>query len=179
MRVKDVDFDADPVSIHLPASNTKTKQERWTFLTPEVAQELKSFIKEKNLNPDAIVFPYTTSTMNRVWEVIRHKMGWVDKFEESGVSKYSVHRIRAHVKQVLSRSGGDDLAHMILGHSEGLATYDDATVEELGTDYTKAIPDLALNPHAKLKAREKKDQERDLEMAKMREEIRRLQAKIR
>ena len=45
--IKDIDFDNDPATIYIRGENTKTKTDRILFLTEEVTNQLKSWLKYK------------------------------------------------------------------------------------------------------------------------------------
>ena len=67
------------------------------------------------------------------------------------------------------------MAHVILGHAEGLATYDADNLEGMMLDYEKAIPGLTIGIHAKDKARMTNQEEKIKLMA---QEIELLKRKI-
>ena len=144
LKRKDVDLNNDVPSVHFLAENTKTKQERYSFLTPECTDLLKKFYLSKEINDNDPIFHIHLVSLQMQFHGLRKRLGNLDKYS-SGTSKLSIHRLRAYTKRQLSRNAGDDFAHLILGHAEGLGTYDGDNIQALREDYTKAIPDLTIS----------------------------------
>ena len=169
----DVDLSNDIPSVHFLAENTKTKQERYSFLTPECTDILKKYYLSEDLTPNDFIFPMSLATIQQHFFRIRKKLGNTERYL-TGTSKLSIHRFRAYTKRQLSRNSGDNFAHLILGHAEGLGTYDSDNIEALRVDYTKAIPDLTIGIHSKTKEKEKAQDE---EIKLMKQEIHLLKMK--
>ncbi len=173
LKIKDVNLRNDIPSVHFLAENTKTKQERYSFLTPEASTILQKHLLDKP-NPNELIFSFDKITLQKHFDRLRRKMGNTEKYK-TGVAKLTIHRLRAYAKKQLSRASGDDFAHVILGHSEGLATYDGDNIEGLREDYTKAVPELTIELHAKDTAKRENQSE---QIKLMRQEIDLLKMKI-
>ena len=137
----DIDWNSTPVMVNFRAGITKTKQERVSFLTPQCADELRFYIEGRY--PHELIFPMKQSALIEHMSVMRKKLGLIDRYSTQ-THKATLHRIRAFVKVQLSKAVSDDFAHVILGHSEGLETYDADNLDGMREDYTKAIPRLTL-----------------------------------
>ena len=48
IRIKDIDFDSNPVKVFVRGEYTKTKVDRIIFLTEELTQQLKSWLEYKH-----------------------------------------------------------------------------------------------------------------------------------
>ena len=143
LRKMDIDLNDNIPSVHFLAENTKTKQERYSFLTPECADILKKYYLTENIQPGEKIFPMSTAVLLQQFTNVRKRIGHTEKYT-TGTAKLSIHRLRAYTKRQLSRNVSDDFAHLILGHSVGLGTYDGDNIEALRKDYALAVPDLTI-----------------------------------
>ena len=172
LKVKDIDFRQKVPTVHFEAINTKTKQERYSFLTPEASEILQRYIEGKSY--DSKIFTIHRISLQKHFDRCRERLGLVERYATK-THKISIHRLRAYTKRELSKAVGDDMAHVILGHAEGLATYDADNLEGMMLDYEKAIPGLTIGIHAKDKARMTNQEEKIKLMA---QEIELLKRKI-
>lgn len=169
---RDIDLTKEVPSVHFLAENTKTKSERYSFLTPESRDMILKLQLSLNLehSKNDKIFPISTQSLQKHSQRMRVKLGIMDKYG-TGVSKLTIHRIRAYTKRRLSRACGDDFAHIILGHvAGGLGTYDGDVVNQLRADYIKAIPELTINLHAKDVA-QREDQSEQIKLLKQKIEL--------
>jgi integrase len=143
LRKMDVDLNNDIPSVHFLAENTKTKQERYSFLTPECGDLLKKYYLSENIAPHEEIFKINCKALQVQFHNLRKKIGHTEQYN-TGTAKLSIHRLRAYTKRQLSRNVSDDFAHLILGHAGNLATYDGDNIEGLRKDYALAVPDLTI-----------------------------------
>ena len=172
LKIKDIDFRQKIPTVHFEAANTKTKQERYSFLTPEASEILARYIEGKNY--DSKIFTIHRISLQKHFDRCRERLGLLDRYT-TGTHKISLHRFRAYTKRELSKAVGDDMGHVILGHADGLATYDADNLEGMMLDYEKAIPGLTIGIHAKDRAQK---QEQDEKIKLMAQEIELLKRKI-
>ena len=145
LRKMDIDLGNKIPSVHFLAENTKTKQERYSFLTPECADLLKKHYLSKDLAPEDRIFSFGPQSLQIHFLRIRTMLGHTEKYK-TGTAKFTIHRMRAYTKRNLSKeTSGDDFAHLILGHSGGLATYDGDTIEALREEYSQAVQSLTMS----------------------------------
>ena len=145
LRKMDIDLSNEIPSVHFLAENTKTKQERYSFLTPECADLLKKHYLSKEFSPEDEIFPFGPDALQIHFMRIRAMLGHTEKYK-TGTAKFTIHRMRAYTKRNLSKdTSGDDFAHLILGHSEGLATYDGDAIEALREEYSQAVQSLTIS----------------------------------
>lgn len=135
-----INWKSDPPSVIIPAEHTKTKQERITFLTPEVVAALQKIPKD-----DERVFPITYDAFYSHLKKIRKKLGLNAK-TASGVYHFKPHRFRGYAENKLSKTVGEEFAHAITGHGNYLGQYfaGGTTDTEAGNDYKRAIPELTI-----------------------------------
>ena len=143
LRKMDIDLSNEIPSVHFLAENTKTKQERYSFLTPECADILKKYYLSENIQPGEHIFKINCKALQVQFHNLRKRIGQTEKYT-TGTAKLSIHRLRAYTKRQLSRNVSDDFAHLILGHAGNLATYDGDNIEALRRDYALAVPDLTI-----------------------------------
>ncbi len=143
LRKMDVDISNNIASVHFLAQNTKTKQERYSFLTPECTDLLKKYYLSEDIAPEEEIFNFNCKSLQVQFHGLRKKIGHTEQYN-TGTAKLSIHRLRAYAKRQLSRNVSDDFAHLILGHSGNLATYDGDNIEALRKDYALAVPDLTI-----------------------------------
>lgn len=174
LRKMDVDISNDIASVHFLAQNTKTKQERYSFLTPECTDLLKKYYLSENIAPEQNIFPFNCKSLQVQFHGLRRKIGHTEQYN-TGTAKLSIHRLRAYTKRQLSRNVSDDFAHLILGHAGNLATYDGDNIEALRKDYALAVPDLTILEDKNTKQTNSKLEE---EMKKLKQEIFLLKMKI-
>ena len=143
LRKMDIDLSNEIPSVHFLAENTKTKQERYSFLTPECADILKKYYLSENIAQHEHIFKINCKALQVQFHNLRKRIGQTEKYA-TGTAKLSIHRLRAYTKRQLSRNVSDDFAHLILGHAGNLATYDGDNIEALRRDYALAVPDLTI-----------------------------------
>lgn len=143
LRKMDIDLNNEIPSVHFLAENTKTKQERYSFLTPECADILKKYYLSENIAPEEKIFKINCEALQVQFHSLRKKIGHTEQYS-TGTAKLSIHRLRAYTKRQLSRNVSDDYSHLILGHAGNLATYDGDNIEALRKDYALAVPDLTI-----------------------------------
>ena len=142
-----IDFDSDPIKITIPAKYTKMKQERITFATPQVKEEL---LKIKAQSKSRIVFPRSYDAFYNHLSLIRDKLGLTER-KMNGLYQFKPHRFRGFTENKLSKIIGEEYAHAITGHGNYLNQYfsGGTTDVEAGNDYKRAIQDLTIDFNGK------------------------------
>ncbi len=137
LKLSDVDFESNPVKLTL--RYTKNKQTRFTFISTEAAQCVKSWLEkreqyligasrrnaglvragicgEKNTDSD-LLFPLTDSAVNQVWENALKAAGLYSQDEQTGRNQYRIHSFRKFFISQLSMAGQKTLAEHLAGHT--------------------------------------------------------------
>lgn len=137
-----INFDVEPAQITIPAPYTKMKQERITFITPQVKAML---LKLKEQSKSKKVFPKSYDAFHRHFSNVRKKIDLVER-KSTGVYQLKPHRLRGFTENKLSKAIGEEFAHAITGHGNYLGQYfaGGTTDKEAGQDYAKAVKDLTI-----------------------------------
>ncbi len=152
LRKKDLDFTHERVMIKIPASITKTKTGRTTFISAEAHEMLKSRLKK--ITPDELIWGTTTrfrSARSSEEEAFRRmiiKIGLDDKYETTTTRKITLHSFRSYFYTRAARHD-DNFAHGIMGHTTYMATYGRLEDEDKLKIYLKIEPDLLIFDQSK------------------------------
>ncbi|MFZ2072961.1 MAG: tyrosine-type recombinase/integrase [Methanoregula sp.] len=137
LKLSDVDFESKPVKLTL--RNTKNKQTRFTFISTEAAQCVKTWLEkreqylvgasrrnaglvragicgEKDTDSD-LLFPLTDSAVNALWENALKAAGLYSQDEQTGRNQYRIHSFRKFFISQLSMAGQKTLAEHLAGHA--------------------------------------------------------------
>ena len=199
LRNCDIDFSSSPTRIHILAKNTKTKTERYAYISNEASKHLKSYILGRYIDeneykkyPNHIVFAQQkrrTEICNRKELYIRMQERLVQVLDKVGLSqkvdgqnrrKITLHLLRAFVKSVVSVQTNSDFSEWLLGHSG--STYFSIKEKEKVELYRKCEPYLTFLDYATVESVgqdfESKLQERDSQIKALRQEMESKIAKI-
>jgi len=169
LKVRDISFDKTPASVHFPAQITKTKTERYSFLTQEASEYLKKQIQNKA--PDDLVFgEINISTFRYVFHRLRIKVEMEAKYA-TGTSKLTPHRLRAYANRILTREADPAFADVILGHAKGLQTYDIGNMDQMREDYSKAEAGLTINAEMRKSSQKATNDKMQAEIDRLKMEI--------
>lgn len=172
LKISDIDFESKPVTIHLRAETTKTRQARETFLTSEATKALKDYLtgffgwKEGGSNTsiqDIIIFGRTSSgkrknnsdqfksvlfAENVLATSLRtylKKIPELNKLNENGRKMVHFHAFRKYCRTVVGDATTRDFAEVLIGHRFYLDTYYLPTNEKRRELYLKAEPYLTIS----------------------------------
>jgi hypothetical protein len=152
----DINLDANPVEIRVPASVAKNKLERYTFISPEATSALKEWLKHrdeyierKQLQCKPLVdyvhkkygktqkvtkerlFPYHEGYIGKKWNQCLVKAGFTEK-NRNGIYKYHLYTLRYYFSTQLKGKMNDEYKEFIMGHSGYLfGIYDDYFQKDL------------------------------------------------
>lgn len=130
---EDVDFSVSPVRVHLRAENTKTKEERWTFISGEAAKALKPIWEQAKSGGK--IFPMSADAAEMQMSKLRDRAGLKEKYSSS-FYKTNIHAFRAFFRTKVG-SVNKDLSEKLLGHRGYLSQYVRYSPEELAAEYAK------------------------------------------
>lgn len=139
IRNRDINFeDGSPITLHIIAENTKTKQERDAYISDEAFRELKKFIQRKykdeleNIKsryPNDLVFSSWKTdkidphgiygVLHKQFAQLLKKIEMAQRKDGQGTQrrKISFHLFRNFVKTTVSIHSSKDFSEWILGHS--------------------------------------------------------------
>ena len=148
LRKRDFDLSKERTSITIPARLTKLKIQRETYITKEAENYLLPLFKR--LGQDQLVFGSCEDISKSVgneelifWK-LRKQIGLVQKYENSGRYKISLHSFRAFCETQASNTNGMEYAHALIGHSGYLDQYYRITPEERLEKYLELEPKLTI-----------------------------------
>jgi integrase len=133
------DFEANPVTITIPARLTKTRQERLAFISKEAKKMLMAnydayFGKKKTLN-----------RYEQYFYQLRKRCGYLERYTDSINYKVNIHAMRAFFRtQSVKQNINSDIAEELIGHSGYLKTYKRIDADDLIKAYLKLEPALKI-----------------------------------
>ena len=148
LRKRDFDFTKNPALITIPASYTKTRESRETFVSSEALALVIELVKNKadsdlvfariNDNDKAV------QNEESIFQKLRRRCNFVEKYEESGRFIVNIHAFRAYFHTVASRINGTEYANALDGHTSYLGQYYRLSLEERSEMYKKLEPYLLI-----------------------------------
>lgn len=160
LSMKDIDLDSTPVKIVVRAAKSKNKQARFTFITPEAADAVRAWIRNRDtylqgsakhnqnlikagvsapVNTDSdLLFPVSDSQVNAAWETCLRKAGLYAQDAETGRNVYRIHALRKFFYSQLSMALPEKLVQYLVGHSGYLdGSYMRITPEYAAAEFLK------------------------------------------
>ena len=167
LRNCDVDFNSDPVQLHIRGEYTKTKTTRISFLTPEAKKFLLEYINYRGkADPEQLLFSaYNTGIPKTVKETQRMSkniyirlsvefiklLNIVDlaKRKETGILDKRRHCITFHscrrfTSTILEDIVGKGYHDFILGHNGYMNMYHTQKMDKIIEDYKRCYPYLTV-----------------------------------
>jgi integrase len=161
--MENVDLQADPVALHIPARIAKNKLPRTTYLTSEAAGVLREwlgyraeYLEKKRGRPeyrtpldDPRVFPFNDSAATDMFILACQKAGLHHTDRNTGKSTIRLHSCRKWFRSNLVKAGGNalDVTEKLMGHAGYLATsYVRLTEAEIQTFYRENEHHLFIFP---------------------------------
>jgi integrase len=197
LRNSDIDFSVSPTKIHIVAENTKTKRDRDMYVSDEASKELKQLLESKYHDkfeyvkqkyPTHFIFAkWKTDKIDphNVYGVLHHQFAellkkvQLDKRRDGqGVQRrnLSFHIFRDYVKSTVAIHTNSDFSEWILAHSG--STYWNVDEEVRIEEYLKCEKYLTFLDYPTVEAVsqdfEGKLEERDQEIEKLRQTIKRI-----
>lgn len=148
LRKKDFDFSKDPILITIPASYTKTRESRETFISSEAKELVLALLKGKT--DSDLVFTHVENNVRAVhneesvFQKLRQRCNILEKYEGSVRFVVNIHAFRAYFHTIASRINGTEYANALDGHSSYLGQYYRISPEERAQMYKKIEPYLLI-----------------------------------
>ncbi|MCJ8306825.1 MAG: site-specific integrase [Nitrosopumilus sp.] len=170
----------NPVRVKLYAENTKTNEERETYLSAEAVEKVKPFLE--GLKEDERIFKTTgnivddVSAEDRVFGYLREKLGYTEKYKGSVRYKIRIHGMRSYFHTKASQKHSTEYANALDGHTGYLEQYYNLTPEERAEKYKELEPELLIES-VKVESDHTKDKIIDTlreDMDKMKDEMDRI-----
>lgn len=175
LRKKDLDLTKERIMVRIPASITKTKRARTTFISKEAASFLKPRLK--HLKEDDLVFGSNENVnyarTNEIITIERtlKKAGLDQKYDSVNRRKITLHSFRAFFFTKAARVHDENYAHKLTGHSGYLMQYDRLTDDEKLSMYLELEPELLVYDHSRKSAEIERLKREKSELEKKNEEL--------
>jgi len=153
LSMDDIEMDADPVTIHIRASKTKTKVQRYTFVTNEAKAAIQAWLKVRDefvqqsakhnqnliamkksapVQTDSdLLFPVSDNQVNMAWEACLRKAGLYEKDSSTNYNVYRIHSFRAFFLSQMQLAGQRTIGEELAGH----LGYLDGSYRQVGQEY--------------------------------------------
>ena len=162
LKIADIDFNSNPVTLTIRGKNSKNGQTRFTFISTEAARCVQAWMgkrdqylagasgrvaglvragicSEKSTNSD-LLFPLTDSAVNQVWENALRASGQFSQDEQTKRNQLRIHSFRKFFISQLSMAGQKVLAEHLAGHEGYLdGAYRRIDEEAAGKEYLKVM----------------------------------------
>lgn len=172
LKVSDIDFESKPMTIHLRAETTKTRQARETFLTNESAKALKDYLarffgwkegenntslqntvifgrtssgKRKNNSDQSKSVLFAENVLATSLRTYLKKIPELDKLNENGRKMIHFHAFRKYCRTIVGDATTRDFAEVLIGHRFYLDMYYLPTAEKRKELYLKAESYLTIS----------------------------------
>lgn len=131
---EDYDFSVKPITIIIPAIETKTQAERITFISKEAyaAIQKTNFFEARSL-----------STVESYFWKLRNKLNLIDRYAGTRNYKVNIHSMRAYTRTQAGKIN-QDFAEALLGHEGYLRQYVRLEKKDMVNYYSKLEPKLKI-----------------------------------
>ncbi len=140
----DFDFTSYPVSIHIRASSTKTREDRIVYLTKECAEMMEQLINKK---PEKQSYLFGKSSNHRqiaetYGKALRRVLKKIELYKklDNGFGQITVHSFRQFFRTFAGHQIGRDFAESFIGHRFYLSEYENMPEEERKKIFLKLEP---------------------------------------
>jgi len=167
----DIDLEQDPAIIQIRGENTKTGEQRFTFISREAKEALIEWLKvreaymiqahNKNAGfiahgfsgprPDPLrdkrIFPFAMKTAQDIWRTAIKNAGIQERDQSTGRFTLHIHQLRKFFRSQLALAVPVDIVEMLMGHSGYLTdAYRRFTRKQMAEYYQKG--EYLLSVHA-------------------------------
>src|SRR5208337_3041213 len=186
--INDVDFNNHPVKMTFRGENTKTKIQRYTFISDEAAAAVQEWLKvrgqyiemsnakskkliERGLASvktaeDTRLYPFSDASVTAWWNDALAASGELTKDDVTGRNQLRIHGFRKFFLSQMSLVISKEIGEFLAGHSAYLSgsyrRYDDETV---AAEYLKAMHVVSVTGNKQVKELENELKEKMAEQA--------------
>jgi len=185
IRIKDINFEVKPTTIHIRAEYVKTRVGRDIYISDEATRYLNQWLewkyRERRRNPDDLIFNIFRVKSKPETLYIKLAVEFTKVLKAAGLDeskdgmrrrKITLHSLRRFVKTMISDEVGGDYSEWFLGHN-GSVYYTKKESERREIYLTKCMKYLTFLDYTALEARgksiEAKMSEKDREMRAIKE----------
>ncbi len=190
LKLSDIDFSSTPTRIRIRAENTKTREERETFLTSEATLSLKDYLKkyfnweesrdnthlkDRNIFGRTSIGKYVRkksineqrASVDLLENILHEQLKKIPEFSgigENGRRIFHFHVLREFFYTASSNAAGSNFAHALMGHHSYLDTYYSLSEKDKIKLYQKCEPYLTISDFTKIEEELEKTREKQAEI---------------
>lgn len=200
LRISDIDFSCTPTKIRVRAENTKTREERETFLTSEATVALKDYLNryfgwnekddnshldDKNVFGRSSIGKYVRNNnvdeqkasidlLENMLHSQLKKIPSLNRISKNGRRLVHFHAFREFFYTATSNATESNFAHALMGHHSYLDTYYTLSEKEKGKMYLKAEASLTIADFSKIEEELEQTKEKQKENEEFYNKLKRL-----
>jgi len=140
LTLKDIELHENYGIIYISRENTKTKKQRYSFISQETVNVLKEYIRKEGKKDADRLFDFTYENANYMFNLALKNAGLDERDVESNTRKISFHIFRAFFLSQLKLVISPEIPEMLAGH-EGYLTqnYRNYPQKQALEEYLKAV----------------------------------------
>lgn len=172
LRIQDVDLETDPVTVTIRQENTKTRTQRYTFISKEATVALREWLKVRGAYLEAArgrnagfvrqgigsvkslhdhrVFPFASHVAQSMWRTALKNAGLACRDETTNRNQLHYHQLRKFFRSQMALACPVDIVEALMGHASYLSdAYRRYTRDQMAEYYKKAEGMITLQLPAK------------------------------
>ncbi|HAX97817.1 MAG TPA: hypothetical protein DCY12_02720 [Candidatus Atribacteria bacterium] len=140
LTLKDIEFHDNYGIIYISRQNTKTKKQRYSFISKEAVQILQEYIRKEGKKDADRLFDFTYENANYMFNLALKNAGLDERDENTNTRKISFHIFRAFFLSQMKLVISPEIPEMLAGH-EGYLTqnYRNYPKKQALDEYLKAV----------------------------------------
>jgi integrase len=140
LTLKDIELHDTHGIIYISRENTKTKKQRYSFISQEAVEILKEYIRKEGKKDSDRLFDFTYENANYMFNLALKNAGLDGRDENTNTRKISFHIFRAFFLSQLKLVISPEIPEMLAGH-EGYLTqhYRNYPLKQALEEYLKAV----------------------------------------
>jgi integrase len=140
LTLKDIEFHDNYGIIYISRQNTKTKKQRYSFISQEAVEILQEYIRKEGKKDADRLFDFTYENANYMFNLALKNAGLDERDENTNTRKISFHIFRAFFLSQMKLVISPEIPEMLAGH-EGYLTqnYRNYPKQQALEEYLKAV----------------------------------------
>jgi integrase len=140
LTLKNIELHENYGIIYISRENTKTKKQRYSFISQEAVQVLKEYIRKEKIKDNDRLFDFTYENAHYMFTVALKNAGMDDRDENTNTRKISFHIFRAFFLSQLKLVISPEIPEMLAGHEGYLsANYRNYPQKQALEEYLKGV----------------------------------------
>jgi len=140
LTLKNIELHENYGIIYISRENTKTKKQRYSFISQEAVQILREYIRKESKKDQDHLFDFTYENANYMLNLALKNAGLDDRDENTNTRKITFHIFRAFFLSQLKLVINPEIPEMLAGHEGSLsANYRNYPKKKALEEYLKAV----------------------------------------